>query len=1009
MGGSGVARGYLKRRELTAEKFIPNPFQPGQKLYRSGDLGMQLEDGSIRYMGRLDEQVKVRGFRIELGEIERTLGKHQAVRDVHVEVQADEAGDKEIKAYLTLNKEAALIHAQFKFSSLADQLMYLPNDLPVYQINRNETTFLHQEIFEDDAYARHVDIKPGDTILDVGANIGMFTLSIALRYPGSQVLAFEPIPDIYEALEANASLYGHLANIKVFNMGLSDAKGETTFTYYPGNTVMSGAHGSDQDLEVVTQYLENQYEQDLLQDNQLSELVNESMQSKSFNCQLDTVSAIIAEQGLETIDLLKIDVEKSEWQVIQGIEDKDWARIKQLIIEVHDQDGLLKKIENLLTQHGFEVTTEQDDVLENTKLYMVYARQKEAGATITQPKATSIAQMRWTQANELIRDIRSYAASQLPHYMVPSEVLLVEAFPVTHNGKLNRSKLRTVPAFGISNAVEQDIVLTATEEKLVEIWKELLGKTQISPEDNFFEIGGHSLKATQLVSRINKDMGHDIGLKVIFGSPTLSDLAAALDELGADEAANNIAPAPKAQDYPLSAAQKAMWILDQYKEDQVAYIIPGTYELTGQPNVEAFSQAFYQVVAKYESLRTVFYSKNGEPRQRIVPVEDCGFALEVIDVEKEENPASKADELTLEEVKIPFSLEKGPLLRVKLIKLSANQYRLLFACHHIISDGWSIDIIITEVIDRYTRISQGLEVDSPSPPLQYKDCVVWQHEQMTSEKRKSHQQYWAAQLEGHMPLDMQTDLPRPILRTFAGDYINIALEPSELLTLVELAKENEGSLYMVLMASMYTLFYVECGQEDITLGSPIAGRYHHDLEEQVGLFINSLPLRAQFKSEDSFATLCQKVKQVSQAAFDRQDYPFDYLLEDLAIERDLSRTPLFDVWVVLQNKRDQDVEDLAGLQVKELNPDYRKSQFDLLFDFKETETGLHLHLEYNTDLYTTARMERLLENWRSIIKQVIVRPDTLLEALAKALKPAAGDGANAEYLRLLGTDISEDF
>ena len=592
VGGAGLARGYLNRPDLTAQKFIPNPFGEGRrqraegrrqraegrrqeeedgvqtrdlaspKLYKTGDLARYLPNGDIEYLGRIDQQVNLRGFRIELGEIEAVLAQHPGVRESVVVAQ--DGVEQRLVAYVVPDRKQALpVHQLLRLTNqgkLADKSLYeLPNGMAIAHLNKAETDFVYQEIFADQSYLKHgITIESGDCIFDVGANIGLFTLFAAHICPSVEVYAFEPIPPVFELLRLNTELYG--LNAKLFAVGLSGESTSDTFTYYPHVSVISGRFAdAGEEQAVIKSFLKQDAPNDLTSD-LLDQLLDERLQSEQFTCPLKTVSQAIAENGVERIDLLKIDVEKSEQEVLAGIREQDWSKIQQIVVEVHDQGGRLAEITQLLEKQGYELTIAQERGLEKTGLYTIYARRTrdlemgsargagtghgargmgaqgdgETGSkNLTfnlqpanlQPHAPC--PQNWSSANSFIKELRRHLKEKLPEYMIPSAFVPLETLPLTTNGKLDR---RALPAPKQDNTQASSLVLprTETEETIAGVWREVLGIEQIGIDDNFFELGGHSLLATQAIARLRNCFNLELPLRCLFENPTLVDLAAAI-------------------------------------------------------------------------------------------------------------------------------------------------------------------------------------------------------------------------------------------------------------------------------------------------------------------------------------------------------------------------------------------------------------------------------------------------------------------------------------------------
>jgi amino acid adenylation domain-containing protein/FkbM family methyltransferase len=519
VGGAGLARGYLNRPELTAQRFISHAFgkESAQRLYKTGDLARFLPNGSIEYLGRIDHQVKIRGYRIEPGEIEAVLDQHPAVRQSIVLAREDMTDDKRLVAYVVI--------AQQDYPT-EQQLFQLPNHLQVFHFNRNETLWLYNEIFADRGYLKHgITLAEGDCVFDVGANIGLFTLFVHQRCPDVRVYAFEPVPPIFEKLQKNIDLYGLQTHLLPF--GLSNEPGIAEFTFYPHFSAMSGVYADAQeDEEIARATIHNQ---DKLWDQYTDELLADRFKGETFTCQLRTLSKVMRENDIQCIDLLKIDVEKSELEVLNGILEEDWQKIKQMVIEVHDREGDLAQIKDILERRGYQLFIEQNNVLANTGLYSIYAlRPLQVRPVVGEPQAENapdklspLLSMHSVSASELRRHLQG----KLPEYMVPSAFVVLDALPLTTNGKVDR---RALPApDSARNTAKESFVAPTTpvQHHLVQIWEELLDLRPIGIRDNFFDMGGHSLLAARMVSRIEQVCGKKIPLATLFAEATIEHLA----------------------------------------------------------------------------------------------------------------------------------------------------------------------------------------------------------------------------------------------------------------------------------------------------------------------------------------------------------------------------------------------------------------------------------------------------------------------------------------------------
>ncbi len=526
IGGVGLAKGYFNRPDLTAERFISHPFsdEPGARLYKTGDVARFLPDGQIAFLGRNDQQIKIRGYRIELGEIEAIFNQYPAVHQAVVVAREDVPGEKHLVAYLVTHQQPPVKKEQ--------ELFRLPNGLHVFQQNRIETQLLYNEIFVEQSYLKHgIALAESDCIFDVGANIGLFTLFVHQQCPHAEVYAFEPIPLIFETLQKNVALYG--LNTHLFEYGLSSDNRMAEFTYYPHFSAMSGVYTDTvEDEEITRATLRNQGE---LLAQYTDELLTDRFYSEPFICQLRTLSEVIRENAIQCIDLLKIDAEKSELDVLNGIREEDWQKIRQIVIEVHDKNGRLACIVDLLKRHDYDVDIEQADALAHTNLYNVYAHRLAQARPLTDACQEEIylGKLLPQPGKDVVSltELRQFLQAQLPDYMMPTSFVRLETLPLTPNGKVDRAAL---PAPDAVNTVwDEDITAPTTpiEKRLAEIMATLLGLEQIGIDENFFMLGGHSLLGTQIIIRIAELFGVDLTLRTIFEKPNVRQLSAEVERL----------------------------------------------------------------------------------------------------------------------------------------------------------------------------------------------------------------------------------------------------------------------------------------------------------------------------------------------------------------------------------------------------------------------------------------------------------------------------------------------
>ena len=793
VGGAGVSRGYLGRPDQTAEKFLPDPHgaEPGARLYRTGDLARHLPDGSVEFLGRADDQVKIRGYRIELGEIEAALRAHPAVDEAVVLTHDDELGERRLVAYVVPGRHhQEVIEGRRRYR--------LPNGMAIAHQNKSETDYLFKEIFEEAGYLRHGINLPDDVcVFDVGANIGMFTLFVGSRCRDAMIYAFEPVKEVCTALRLNAELHGG-AGVKVFGHGLADEEKHATFSYYPQQTVMSGASAyadAGYEMELVRNSMQQRGTQsagDAPNPQDVEELLRGSFVAQPQSCLLRRLSDVMREESVGRIDLLKIDVQRAELDVLRGIDEDDWTKIRQVAVEVHDApgqatEGRLREISLLLERHGFSVAVAQEDALKGTDRHNLYAvRPDERGAVADTRAAGEGSPNGRTPQGEFdvevltAAQVRAHLRERLPEYMVPNRVLLLQELPLTANGKLDR---RALPAPGRDQAAEERLApRTPTEELVCAIWAEVLGVQSVGVEENFFDLGGHSLLATQVMSRLRGVFDIELHLRSLFRSPTVRGLSKLVEQAVSEESgivAPPITPAGRDGKLPLSFAQQRLWFLDQLDPLNASYNIPAALRLEGRLDVDALGRALNEIVRRHEALRTRFALVDGDPVQVIEPAET--FKLGFVDLSHlgETEREAAARKLAAEEAARPFDLSQSPMLRVRLLRLADEHHVLLFTLHHIITDGWSSGVLIREVSQLYAAYSKG----EPSPleelSIQYADFAVWQRQWMSGEVLERELDYWRHQLAGAPPvLELPTDWPRPAVQSFRGAMHSFVLPPS---------------------------------------------------------------------------------------------------------------------------------------------------------------------------------------------------------------------------------------
>lgn len=582
-------------------------------------------------------------------------------------------------------------------------------------------------------------------------------------------------------------------------------------------------------------------------------------------------------------------------------------------------------------------------------------------------------------------DIQTFLAIRLPSYMRPDQFISVDALPLTSNGKIDRKRLPIPHGEKGLEGSQRLGPRNNFEERLIKLWSTILnvGAESISIGDNFFELGGHSLKATRLVSQIHKEFNVRLPLKDLFRNGLFEEQAKLIQE-ARKTAFLNISTVSAAPSYPVSSSQRRLWMISQVEAGNVAYIMPGSCTFEGALNMEALHYAFDTLIARHESLRTVFKAdENGEVSQVIKNIDETGFHIKELDIRGVYERDMHLKECVKAVLSEPFDLTKGPLIRVQLFRLAEDQWVFVFCMHHIISDGWSMNIFISELLSLYNASVKGQPNPLPPLKLQYKDYASWQQQQISGPLFEDHKAYWLQQFSGDLPvLELPTDRIRPTIKSYSGSIVTRTFSKHTTTEFRELLKRSNCTLFMGLVAAVNTLLHRYTAQEDIIIGSPIAGREHSDLEGQIGFYVNTIAIRTRLNGKDSFVDLLEKIKETTLGAYEHQMYPFDELVQALTLQIDVSRNPLFDVMVVLQNTGEKGHD--ISKELTDVNTGTYKdfqstvSLFDFRFDFREIKEGLSVNIEFNTDIYDRWRVEQMASHLEKIIEVVSKHSTTTL-------------------------------
>jgi amino acid adenylation domain-containing protein len=588
-------------------------------------------------------------------------------------------------------------------------------------------------------------------------------------------------------------------------------------------------------------------------------------------------------------------------------------------------------------------------------------------------------------------ELRTHLRQHLPDYMMPSFMVWLDELPLTPNGKIDRRALPE-PGEVRSELTDQYVpARTPLEGLLVGIWREVLGLEQVGIEDNFFEVGGHSLLAAQVISRVRAASGVEIGLRSLFEWPRVSALAAEVErklrksEEGGAHVSGVAGPkrvTVEGEEVELSFEQQRLWFLDQLEPESTAYNIPSAARLRGELDVEALERAINEIVRRHEILRTVFIDVGGEPRQVVKPAEWMRLEMEDLREWEEEEKEKEVRERAIEYGERRFDLSRGPLLRVKLLRLGEEEHVLLMVIHHIVSDGWSVGVRDREMSALYEAYRSGGASPLEELEIQYADYAVWQRERMRGEELERRMRYWLEQMRGAPAiLELPTDRPRPAVQRFHGAYYYHQLSPELTKSVRELSRKEDSTLFMLTLAAFYILLRRYTGSEDIVVGSDIANRNHVELEKLIGFFANQIALRADLSGGLTFRELLGRVRRVVLGAYAHQDLPFEKLVSALLPQqRDMSRNPIFQVMFVMQNAPMTPLR-LADITTSPIKIDHRMAKFDIALFMVEREEGLTTIWNYNTDLFDEGMVGRMDRHYETLLCSITADPDANIDEL----------------------------
>ena len=573
--------------------------------------------------------------------------------------------------------------------------------------------------------------------------------------------------------------------------------------------------------------------------------------------------------------------------------------------------------------------------------------------------------------------LRAHLQRRLPEYMVPGTWVWLDALPLSANGKLERKRL-PAPDFASRTASAPYVApRTATEALLASIWAEVLGLERVSIDDDFFELGGHSLLATQVVARVREALNTEVPLKLIFEAPSLRAFAVRLDQSPALAetaiCAHHMGPGMQ----PASFAQERLYFLSQLKPEDTAYIVPMAFELTSSVDAEALARSVEHIAQRHETLRTTFEADAEGRTVAIVHAKPLS-ALQLDDLRSATDIESRVRAEMACIIATAFDLERGPLMRARLLRTADDRYVLLVAMHHIVTDAWSAGVLMREICAHYASFSSGREPSYSPLPIQYGDYARWQREQIAGPRGERQIRYWKARLAGApTTIELPTDRPRPPMQTSRGKALRRTLDIELSREIARLSRACGVTPFMTLFAAFNVLLSRYSSQHDLVVGTPIANRTRAETESLIGFFTNTLALRTDLSGEPTFREVVARVKDATLSAYEHQDLPFEKIVEALEVPRDTSRSPVFQVLFSLDNTPASRLE-LTGLHARALEFEWRTAKFDLSVETTRAATGEYVcRWEFNADLYDEASIERMAQHWTALLAAACAQPDTV--------------------------------
>jgi amino acid adenylation domain-containing protein len=587
-----------------------------------------------------------------------------------------------------------------------------------------------------------------------------------------------------------------------------------------------------------------------------------------------------------------------------------------------------------------------------------------------------------------VEELKGELRKQLPEYMIPAALIRMDALPLTTNGKIDRKALPDYDADEVAATASEQAAQTPIEEIVAGVWAEVLGLKSVGINASFFELGGHSLLALRLVSRLQSAFQIELPVDAVFEAPTVSGLAVVIENIIRDNeghAPRVISAVARDQTLSLSFAQQRLWIQDQLNPATASYNIPLAVRLDGKFDLDAFEQTIGEVIRRHEVLRTSFPRAGDLPVQAIAPAEL--MSVPVVNLCELPGAAreSEALRLAVEEARLPFDLARGPLLRIRILRLDEERHYVLFTMHHIISDGWSMGVLVRELAVLYDAFSTGKPSPLPELPVQYADFAYWQRRWLQEGAEETQLAYWQQQLAGSQPvLRLRTDRPHPSIQTFQSATQSLSIARTLADEVRQLSRREGVTQFMTLLAAFQILLRRYTLEDDMLIGTDVANRNCREIEGLIGFFVNQLVLRTDLSGDPSFRDLLGRVRATALGAYRHQDLPFEKLVEVLKPNRSSNYSPLFQVKFIYQTAHEEVLE-IPGGVLTPLDLHQPTTNLNLLMSVEDNGREFDTSLQFATDLFDAATINRMLVEFEALLGLITTKPEVKLSSLDAAL------------------------